>query len=215
MILGHTEEASSEVLGRLDHAVHGLGAEDGEGAGGSEVVEELAIELAVGDTEVEVLAPAKGSEQLRTELVRPLGQERELAGDAEAAVLGSVLELLGEGRRGGPGGRVAGTVAVQEVHLDDVAAIGNQRAGIGQAVVGRGHGVPRRQVSPVLGDVELRVKFAAAPRLWRDQRELTRGPVVIRIEWRGLDGRRLLAGRRRARVADLGLRREQHRVDRC
>ena len=51
----------------------------------------MAVQLAVGDTEIEVLATAKGSKQLSTELVGLLGQESEFAGDAETvAGLGSI-----------------------------------------------------------------------------------------------------------------------------
>ena len=93
---------------------------------------------------MEVLAAAEGSEQLGTELVGPVGQESELAGDAEAAAgLGSIHELLGKGRRGSSSGGVTSTMTVKEVHLDDVAASGNQRTGIWQAIVGRGHREPR------------------------------------------------------------------------
>jgi hypothetical protein len=62
LILGHPEKTSSEVYGRLDHAVLGFSAEHRESIGGCEVVEQLAIELAVGDPEIEVLTSTEGGE---------------------------------------------------------------------------------------------------------------------------------------------------------
>ena len=71
----------------------------------------------------------------------------------------------------------------------------------------------RRQIAPILGDVKCVVKRAAAPWLWRDQGKLVRGPVVIGIAGGSLYGGRLLAGGRWTWEANLGLRREERRVD--
>ena len=57
-----TKEASSKIGGRLDHAVLGLGSEDRDGSSGCEVVQEFTIKLAIGKTEIEVLASSKRSE---------------------------------------------------------------------------------------------------------------------------------------------------------
>lgn len=72
-ILWNTEEAGSEVLGSLDHTVLRFGAEDRKSTLLGEVVQELAIQLTVLDTELEVLAATEWREKLCTKLVGPVG----------------------------------------------------------------------------------------------------------------------------------------------
>lgn len=156
-IFGDTEETSSKVLGSLDHAVLRLGTEDGQGVLLGEVVQELTIQLTVLDTKLEVLATAKGSKKLSSELVGPVSQESQLASHIEARG-GGIVDLLSESRRTSTASGVTSTMAVQQEHLVDSAAIGNQRACFGQTIVGRRDRVPRTQITPVLCDVELVAK---------------------------------------------------------
>lgn len=134
-VLGHAEEAGGEVLGGLDHAVLGLGPEDGDGAGLGEVVEEVAVELAVLDPEQELLAAPERRQQLGAELVGPVGQEGQVAAYLQA-VLGRVRDFVGELGRRRAASRIPGAVAVQEMYLGHAAALGGERIGIGQPIIG-------------------------------------------------------------------------------
>jgi hypothetical protein len=169
-VFGNTEETSSKVLGSLDHAILRLGAEDGEGVLLSEVVEQLTVQLTVLDTKLEVLATAKGGKELSSELVGPVSQESQLASHIEARG-GGIVDLLSESRRTSTARGVTSTVAVQQEHLVDSAAIGNQRARFGQAVIGRRDRVPRTQITPVLCNIELVAKCRRTMRLRHSQGE--------------------------------------------
>ena len=61
-------------------------------------------------------------------------------------------------------------MTVQEVDLLDGAALGNQRVGVGQAIVGGVYRVPGGQVTPVFGDVDVGGRVGAMG-LGSDQRE--------------------------------------------
>lgn len=135
-VLRDTEETSGKVLGSLDHAVLRLGAEDRKSILLGEVVEKFTVQLTVLDTELEVLAAAKGSKKLSAELVGPVSQEGQLTGDIEARS-GGIVDLLGESGRTSAAGGVTSTVTVQQKHLVDGAALGNQGVSLIQTIVGR------------------------------------------------------------------------------
>ena len=103
----------------------------------SEVVEKLAVQLTVLDTELEVLETTERSQELSTELVGPVSEESKLSSSLEAASsLGSVGDLLCKGLWRSSAGWVTGSVAVQEEHLCNLAAGWDQRVGIRKTVVG-------------------------------------------------------------------------------
>lgn len=192
-VLWNTKEASGKVLGGFDHTILRLSAEDRESLGGGEVVEQLAVELTVLDTELEVLAAAKGSQELSTELVGPSSEKTELAGGPEAvACLGCVGNLGGESGRGGTTGRVTSTVTVQKLHLVDGAASWDVGAGVGKTVVGRADRVPGSQVTPESTDVDLVTQVVCrAMGLGQNQWEGLGRSVVVRVSRSGLSRSRL------------------------
>lgn len=81
------------------------------------------------EAQQELLASTKWRQQLRAELVRPIGEESQIARNLET-FLGSILELGGKrlGRRVTSG--VPRTMAIQKVHLGDGTAIRDERARI-------------------------------------------------------------------------------------
>lgn len=211
-VLGDTEETSSKVLGSLDHAVLRLGAEDGKSILLGEVVEELTVQLTVLDTELEVLAAAKGSKKLSTELVSPVSQESQLTGDIEARS-GGIVDLLGESGRTSTASGVTSTVTVQQKHLVDGAAIRDQGVSLVQTIVGRRDRVPGTEVTPVLCNVKLITKGRRAMRLRHSQRESGSGSRVVRVQRSSLDGIALETSGGRSGEADLGLVGEDGGVD--
>ncbi|RDW57363.1 hypothetical protein BP5796_12813 [Coleophoma crateriformis] len=74
-ILGNAQEIRGKLLGRSDHAILTLSPEDKERAAGGEVVQQLAIQLTVGNAQLEVLAPAKRGEDFRSQTIPPAAQE--------------------------------------------------------------------------------------------------------------------------------------------
>lgn len=124
-VLWDTEETSGKVLGGLDHAVLRFGAENRDSLLSGEVVQQFAVQLAVFNTEEEILAPAKGSQKLSTELVSPVGQESQFARNLETRSLGGICKLRGKCRWRSAAGRVSCTVAIQQMHLVDGASIRN------------------------------------------------------------------------------------------
>ena len=100
-------------------------------------------------------------------------------------------------------------MSVQEVHLGDVARVGDTGRGIGEAVGGGLDRVPRGEVTPVLGDVDIAVRALG---LVGNEGEGGGRAGVVGISGRGLDGGWLDTRSGDTGVADLGLAREERRV---
>jgi len=209
------KEASSKVLGGLDHAVLRLCTEDGKRAGLGEVVEEMAIQLPVCHSQHEVLAAAKRREQVGAQLVAPVAEERQIARESQPR-LGRIAQFTCKLLRASPLGRVPRSVTVKQVHLGNLTTSGDQRAGLRQAIIGRVDRVPGCQIAPVPRNVTFgRSSLAAVIRLWLDQRERVGRATVVRVRLRRLNRRRFDAGGCRAREADYRLGREEAAVDLC
>lgn len=131
------KEPSREILRRLHHAILTLRAEHRQLARGSEVVQQVPIQLPVRNAQHKFLAASKRRQQLSTQLVRPVAQERQLARESQITRLGRIGHLLSERARAGPAGGIPRAVAVQQEQLRDLAPLWHERAGFGEAVVCR------------------------------------------------------------------------------
>lgn len=105
-------------------------------------------------------------------------------------------------------------MTVEQVHLVDGAASWDVRAGVGEAVVGRAHGVPGSQVTPEAGNVNIVANdLCRAMRLGKDQGEGLCGSIVVGVSRSSLSRSRLDTSHCYAGKANTGLARELLRVD--
>lgn len=185
-VLGHAEETGTKVLGSLDHAVFTLGPEDGDLSRCREVVQEMAIQLAILDSQHKVFAATRWCEKLGTKPVLPVVQKSELTRERKAG-FGGFRKLGSKLGWGSVTGGIPGSVTVQQVHLRDLAPIWDQRAGVWQAVVGALNRVPWTEIAPVFSNIKVRRLRTAAVWLWLDQRPRKRSLLVVRIGRRSLD----------------------------
>nr|POE47189.1 ribosomal lysine n-methyltransferase set10 [Quercus suber] len=161
-----TEEAGQEVLGRLGHAVLGGGA-------GDDLLAIVRVEVAVlvlvegagleeSGLDVSFLCPSIDSSMTRRLWEAQVAGERHVAQHA-----GGVVEDLGAQLRGpGAGGRVAGAVAGQHVHLHD-RRIGGQGVlvdaealGVGEVVGELAHLLEDVAIGDVAGNGDLGLEGA-------------------------------------------------------
>ena len=104
-------------------------------------------------------------------------------------------------------------MAIEEMHLGNLATSWCKRARIRQTIVGRTQRVPGRQIAPILADVECGRLSVAAVGLGLYQREMVGIAVVIGICGSSLDGIGLNSGGCWSWEADNGFGRKEYRVD--
>lgn len=177
-----------------------------------EVVKEHSVLLSKPHTELKVLESTERSQQLRTELVRPLAQKVQLSRRGPVLPVGRRIVQLGrKGRRRGPRGGVPGSMSVEDVDLGNLAGVGDSWRRVGQTISGRLDRIPWGEVSPVLGNVH---RPARGLGLVRDEGERGRGVGVVRERGGGLDRSGLDSGRCGSGVSHCCFAGELVRVDR-
>ena len=107
----HTKKSRSEVLGRLDHSILRFSAEYRQGSCSSEVVQQMAIELAVLDPQKEILAASKWCKQFGSQFICPVPKEGQLARHGKACS-GGICDLLGKLFRSCIASGISGTMSV-------------------------------------------------------------------------------------------------------
>lgn len=206
------KEPSSKILRRLHHTILTLRAEHRQLTRSSEVIQQMPIQLPVRNTQHELLAASKRRQQLGTQLVRPVAQERQLAREGQITRLGRISHFLSERARAGPAGGIPRAVAVQQEQLRDLTSLWSERAGVGEAVVCRAERVPWREVAPVPRYVELGLRGGTVG-LRSNEREDSRLKLIVGVRGGCLDGIGLGTGRCWPRKAHDRLRRKERGVD--
>ena len=171
------------------------------------IVQQVAVLLPHRHTQLKVLQPSERSQQLGAQLVRPLVQELQLApGHPGRATLRGVVQLGCERRGRCTGSGVSRSVSVEKLHLSDIARIRHSGRSLGKAVSRRIDRVPRREVTPVLGDVDVAVRALG---LVGDEGEGAGRARVVGVCGGRLDGSGLNTRDGRTGVAYLRLVREE------